>query len=134
MFSSVCSRTWNSIGAAARRQETGVGYGMLRAAVRRLIIAIDGPTAAGKSTAGRALAARLGYVYIDSGAMYRAVGWRALEEGADFDDPARLAGIASRITIRLGGDPHRPTVTVDGGDVTELIRTPAVDAAASRVS
>jgi len=107
---------------------------MLRGAVRRLIIAIDGPTAAGKSTAGRGLAARLGYVYIDTGAMYRAVGWQALEERADFDDAARLAEIASRITIRLGGDPHRPTVTVDGRDVSELIRTPEVDAAASKVS
>ena len=107
---------------------------MLRGAVRPLIIAIDGPTAAGKSTAGRGLAARLGYVYIDTGAMYRAVGWQALEDGADFDDATRLSEIASRITIRLGGDPHRPTVTVDGRDVTELIRTPAVDAAASKVS
>jgi cytidylate kinase len=102
--------------------------------MRRLIIAIDGPTAAGKSTAGRALAARLGYVYIDTGAMYRAVGWKALEEGVSLDDPARLAEIAASALIRVGGDPHRPTVTVDGRDVTALVRTPAVDAAASRVS
>ena len=102
--------------------------------MRRLIIAIDGPTAAGKSTAGRALAARLGYVYIDSGAMYRAVGWQALEEGLDLDDAERLADLAARTRIRIGGDPARPTVTVDGRDVTDLIRTPAVDAAASTVS
>jgi cytidylate kinase len=107
---------------------------MLRGAVRRLIIAIDGPTAAGKSTAGRGLAARLGYVYIDSGAMYRAVGWRALQEGTDLDDAERLAEIAARIRIGLGDDPHHQTVTVDGRDVTEAIRTPAVDAAASKVS
>jgi cytidylate kinase len=102
--------------------------------MNRPIIAIDGPTAAGKSTAGRALAAKLGYLYIDSGAMYRAVGWRALEEGAPLDDAERLSEIASRIRIRLGGDPQNPTVTVDGRDVTDLIRTPAVDLAASRVS
>ncbi len=102
--------------------------------MRRLIIAIDGPTAAGKSTAGRALAARLGYVYIDTGAMYRAVGWKAVEEGVSLDDAERLADIARRAVIRLGGDPQRPTITVDGHDVTGLIRTPSVDAAASRVS
>ena len=101
---------------------------------RRLIIAIDGPTAAGKSTAGRGLAAALGYVYIDTGAMYRAVGWRAFEEGIDLDDAERLAALASRICIRIGGDPLAPTVTVDGRDVTALLRTPAVDAAASKVS
>lgn len=101
---------------------------------RRLIVAIDGPTAAGKSTAGRALAAALGYVYIDTGAMYRAVGWKALEEGADLDDAEGLTALASRTRIGVGGDPLAPTVTVDGRDVTGLLRTPAVDAAASKVS
>ena len=102
--------------------------------MKRLIIAIDGPTAAGKSTAGRALATRLGYVYIDSGAMYRAVGWKALEEGVDTADDGALASLAENIRIELAGDPARPTVIVDGRDVTSLIRTPAVDAASSIVS
>jgi cytidylate kinase len=101
---------------------------------RQLIIAIDGPTAAGKSTAGKALAAALGYLYIDSGAMYRAVGWKAIDEGIDLDDSRRLTELATRARIRLGGDPSRPSITVDDRDVTSLIRTPAVDAAASRVS
>jgi cytidylate kinase len=102
--------------------------------MRRLIIAIDGPTAAGKSTAGKALAARLGYTYIDTGAMYRAVGWRALEEGIDLGDAERLSELAARIRIAFGGDAASPTISVDGRDVTPLIRTPAVDAASSRVS
>jgi cytidylate kinase len=102
--------------------------------MRRLIIAIDGPTAAGKSTAGKALAARLGYTYIDTGAMYRAVGWRALEEGIDLDDAERLSELAARVRIAFGGDAAHPTISVDGRDVTSLIRTPAVDAAASKVS
>lgn len=102
--------------------------------MRRLIIAIDGPTAAGKSTAGRALAARLGYVYIDSGAMYRAVGWKAVDAGVDLDDAEALAALAATTRVRVGGDPHRPTVTVDDLDVTDRIRTPAVDLAASKVS
>jgi cytidylate kinase len=105
-----------------------------RPSARRLIVAIDGPTAAGKSTAGKALAAALGYVYIDSGAMYRAVGWKAIEERIDLDDGERLAELARRIRIRFGGDPSSPTVTVDDRDVTALLRTPAVDAASSKVS
>jgi cytidylate kinase len=102
--------------------------------MRGLIIAIDGPTASGKSTVGKALAAALGYVYIDTGAMYRAVGWKALEQGRDLDDASALAAIAARACIRVVGDPHRPTITVDGRDVTGLIRTPAVDVASSKVS
>jgi CMP/dCMP kinase len=99
-----------------------------------LVIAIDGPTAAGKSTAGRALASSLGYTYIDTGAMYRAVGWKALEEGIDLEDAPKLSDLASRIRIELGGDPHHVTVSVDGRDVTTAIRTSEVDAASSRVS
>jgi len=107
---------------------------MLGAIMRRLIIAIDGPTAAGKSTAGRALAEKLGYLYIDSGAMYRAVGWAALDANVDLDDAEALAALAERTEIRLAGGPHDPTVSVDGHDVTRAIRTPAVDVAASKVS
>jgi cytidylate kinase len=102
--------------------------------MKGLVIAIDGPTAAGKSTAGRALAAALGYLYIDTGAMYRAVGWKALEAGIAFEDAGALAELARTIRIALGGDPHNVTVEVDGRDVTAAIRTPAVDAASSKVS
>jgi cytidylate kinase len=107
---------------------------MLRAAMRGLIIAIDGPTASGKSTAGKALASHLGYVYIDTGAMYRAVGLAALEAGIPLDDAERLSDLARRMAIRCGGSPDRPTVTVDGRDVTGELRTPAVDEASSKVS
>jgi cytidylate kinase len=103
-------------------------------AMRRLIVAIDGPTAAGKSTAGRELAARLGYLYIDTGAMYRAVALRAIEEGCDLGDAERLARLAETTEIGLVGEAGRVTVTVDGRDVTDAIRAPAVDAAASMVS
>ena len=102
--------------------------------MRRLIIAIDGPTAAGKSTAGRELATRLGYLYIDTGAMYRAVALRALEDRCDLDDAERLALLAETTRIGLAGDPSHVTVTLDGRDVTGAIRAPAVDAAASAVS
>src|SRR5688500_14454461 len=98
--------------------------GMLRAAMRGLIIAIDGPTASGKSTAGKALASHLGYVYIDTGAMYRAVGLAALEAGIPLDDAERLSDLARGMAIRCGGSPDRPTVTVDGRDVTGELRTP----------
>jgi cytidylate kinase len=101
---------------------------------KRLVIAIDGPTASGKSTAGRALAARLGYLYIDSGAMYRAVALAALRDEVDLGDEEALTGLARRVRIELAGDPARQTVTLDGDDVTEAIRTPDVDAASSRVS
>ena len=101
---------------------------------RGLIIAIDGPTAAGKSTAGKALAARLGYIYIDSGAMYRAVGLAALDAGTSLDDADALSDLAGRVEVRVGGDPHAPSISLDGRDVSALIRTPEVDAAASKVS
>ena len=104
------------------------------ATMRRLIIAIDGTTAAGKSTAGRALATSLGYIYIDTGAMYRAVGLAAIEAGVALDDAEGLSALARRVAIRFEGDPSQPTVTLDGRDVTAAIRTPAVDEAASKVS
>jgi len=102
--------------------------------MRRLIISIDGPTASGKSTGGRALASKLGYVYIDTGAMYRTVGWKALEESIPLDDAERLAHLARTTVIRVSGDPNAPTITADGRDVSGLIRTPDVDIAASKVS
>jgi cytidylate kinase len=88
-----------------------------------MVIAIDGPAGAGKSTVARAVAARLGFTYLDTGAMYRSVALAALESG---EEPARVAGHA---LIELG-----PRVRLDGRDVTEAIRTPDVSAAASRVA
>ncbi len=88
-----------------------------------MIVAIDGPSGAGKSSVARAAAAALGFTYLDSGAMYRAVGLKAARTGR----PA--AEVAGELRIELG-----PRVVVDGEDVTEAIRTPAASAAASEVA
>jgi CMP/dCMP kinase len=96
-----------------------------------MLIAIDGPAGAGKSTVARALANRLGFTYLDSGAMYRCVGLLALE--APGQTPAVLAGSA-RIEFAAGADPALQHVLLDGRDVSEAIRTPEVSEAASRVA
>ncbi len=100
----------------------------------RLVIAIDGPAGAGKSTAARALAARLGYAYVDSGAMYRAVGLVARERGIDpADGAARGAGVA-RLAITFRPGPEGQRVLLGGRDVTEAIRAPEAGEWASRVA
>lgn len=101
---------------------------------RGLVIAIDGPSGAGKSTIARMLASRLGYVYIDTGAMYRAVGWKALKHGIDTKDESALAGLAEQTEITIKKDNDDPRVYVDGTDVTNEIRTPEIGMAASDVS
>jgi cytidylate kinase len=102
--------------------------------VKRLIIAIDGPAAAGKSTAGRALASRLGYLYIDTGALYRAVAWIADRDGIA-DAPPLVVGARVRAAdIRLEGDPGRPRVLLDGRDVSGEIRTERMSQLSSRLS
>jgi cytidylate kinase len=95
-----------------------------------MIIAIDGPSGAGKGTVARGVAARLGYTHIDTGAMYRAVAWKALHEGANLQDEDAIARLArgSRITVRDG------IVEIDGQDIAEAIRTPDIDAAAAAVA
>lgn len=95
-----------------------------------MVIAIDGPAGAGKSTVARGLAAALGMTYLDSGAMYRCVAMACARAGADPDDPASVAPIAERLRVDFAGE----TVRLDGQDVTEEIRTPEVTALASRVS
>nr|MDQ3726548.1 (d)CMP kinase [Actinomycetota bacterium] len=95
-----------------------------------MVIAIDGPAGAGKSTVARAVAAELGLTYLDSGAMYRCVALAALEKGESLDDGEGLGVLAERLEIRFDG----PRVLLGARDVSEEIRTPAVSAAASRVS
>ena len=97
--------------------------------MKRLIIAIDGPSGAGKGTVARAIASNLGYRHVDSGAMYRAVGWKALREGIALDDEVSVSELASRTHIEVGA-----TTTVDGEDVTRAIRTPEIDRAAAAVA
>jgi len=101
---------------------------------KRLIIAIDGPAGAGKSTIAKALARRLGYLYINTGAMYRALAWKALRDRVSLDDPARLGELAAASRIELKGKVSRSRVFVDGCDVTDEISAPEVSLAASIVS
>jgi cytidylate kinase len=93
------------------------------------VIAIDGPAGSGKSTVSRALSARLGVDRLDTGAMYRAVAWAALERGIDPDDRASVASLAQALTITIG-----ERVEADGTDVTEAIRGPRVSRAVSAVA
>ncbi|MCU0269072.1 MAG: (d)CMP kinase [Acidimicrobiales bacterium] len=95
------------------------------------VIAIDGPAGSGKSTVGRALAARLGLEYLDTGAMYRSVAFAALRQGVDPDEVESVARIAREIELRLGPD---GTVLVDGVDATIEIRGPEVTRAVSIVA
>jgi cytidylate kinase len=96
---------------------------------RPLIIAIDGPSGAGKGTVARTLAERLGYRYVDTGAMYRAVAWRAQQQGFDLNDAEAVASVARDADIALDDG-----VAIDGHDVTHAIRNPEIDAAAAIVA
>jgi cytidylate kinase len=102
---------------------------------RRWVIAVDGPAGAGKSTVAREVAARLGYLYVDTGAMYRALALKALLTGADLRDEEQVYHVleGSDITLRVepGGE---LTVWLDGRDVTREIRTPEVNASVSLVA
>ena len=95
-----------------------------------MIIAIDGPSGAGKGTVARGVAARLGYTHIDTGAMYRAVAWKALDDGLDLSDEAAVWRLTrdAQLLVRDG------IVRIDGHDVASAIRTPEIDAAAAAVA
>ncbi len=95
-----------------------------------MVIAIDGPAGAGKSSVARALAAELGFTYLDSGAMYRCVALAGLRRGIDLDDAGAMAELAGSISIALDGE----RVGLDGEDVSAEIREPQVTEASSRVS
>lgn len=94
-----------------------------------LIIAIDGPSGAGKGTIARTIAATLGYRHVDSGAMYRAVGWKALQDGVAFDEEQAIARLAA-----ASMDVSSDRVSIDGVDVSRAIRTPEIDRAAAAVA
>lgn len=101
---------------------------------RGMVIAIDGPSGAGKSSAARLLAKRLGYTYIDTGAMYRAVAWKAIQEGVPLSDEVGLSGLCAGMQISLAADGDLLRIYVDGRDVGADIRTPEMGMAASLVS
>jgi len=101
---------------------------------RKLIIAIDGPAGSGKSTIAQHLARKLGYVNLETGAMYRALGVKALESGVPLDNEAQLYELAQRSTIALDPTPLGNRVLLDGRDVSQRIRDTDVTDAASRVS
>lgn len=98
------------------------------------VITIDGPAAAGKSTTARAVAARLGFLYVDTGALYRAIAYKVLEQGIAIDDPEALAKCLRETSLDLSGSPDHAHVTLDGEDVSDRIRTPAVSEMSSRLA
>jgi cytidylate kinase len=99
-----------------------------------LVIAVDGPGGSGKSTVAREVARRLGLRYLDTGAMYRALTWLALQRRVDVEDAETLSEMAEQVLLSIDTDPDAPTITIDGEDVTEPIRTRQVTNAVSAVS
>src|ERR1700719_4417652 len=97
---------------------------------KNVIVAIDGPAGAGKSTVARSVAQRLGFLYIDTGAMYRAVALWALRTGVDLDDQHRLEQLAKQARIEFSGT----EVLLNGEDVTAAIRESQIGEAASEVA
>jgi len=97
---------------------------------KALIIAIDGPSGAGKGTVARAVAERLGYRHIDTGAMYRALAWKARSDGIDLADEAAVAALGERAAFDL----EDGRTAIDGHDVKVAIRTPEIDRAATAVA
>jgi cytidylate kinase len=98
------------------------------------VIAIDGPSGSGKSTVARAVAARLGLGYLDTGAMYRALTWWARRQGIDLSDADAVASAARDLPLQVGTDPSAPTLSVDGVDVSEAIRSTEISESVSAVA
>ena len=97
---------------------------------KHLIVAIDGPSGAGKGTVARAVASHLGYRHVDTGAMYRAVAWKAAHDGVDLTDEAAVAALGERAAFDL----EDGRIVIDGHDVRGAIRTPEIDKAAAMVA
>ena len=98
------------------------------------VVTIDGPAAAGKSTTARAVAAALGFLYVDTGALYRALALKLLENGLAPEESPALAAFLGSTTVGLAGPPAALRVLLDGVDVADRIRTPEVSEASSRIA
>jgi CMP/dCMP kinase len=98
------------------------------------VVAIDGPAGAGKSTVARGLARRLGYTFLDTGALYRTVAFTAKQRGVRWDNGPQMGALAEGLTIAFAKDGEQIRVRADGQDVTDSIRTPEISDGASRVS
>ncbi|MET9700064.1 (d)CMP kinase [Streptomyces sp. NPDC006529] len=107
---------------------------METAAQSAVIVAIDGPSGTGKSSTSKAVAAKLGLRYLDTGAQYRAITWWMITNGVDLDDPQAIALAAGKPVIVSGTDPCAPTISVDGLDAAGPIRTQEVTSKVSAVS
>ena len=128
-LSELAGEAWEPVGGGAP-EATGVVASLAQPGeTPRLVIAVDGPAGAGKSTVSTAISQRLGIPRLDTGAMYRAVTWLALERGIDPDDLPAVAEVARTSKLDVG-----PVVRIDGADVTEEIRTPRVNRAVSHVA
>ena len=101
--------------------------------MKKIVVAIDGPAGAGKSTIAKLAAEKLGYAYIDTGAMYRSVAWKFLQTGREFDE-AFISELANTMIIEFKPEAKINRVFVDGTEVTEAIRTPEVTVIVSRVA
>ena len=101
---------------------------------KRLIVAIDGPAGVGKSTAAKLLASRLGYLYLDTGALYRATAWAVLESGLDPADTEAVAALLPTLSLQMLFHEGAAVVLVNGRDVSSELRIPMVSSAASVVS
>ncbi len=119
----------NSVTGVRRAQAPGQPE-----AARSLVIAVDGPSGSGKSSAARGAASALGLRYLDTGAMYRAVTWWLLEHGVDLADADAVAGHTARLSIEVSTDPAKQQVRVDGIDVTTEIRNRRVSNVVSLVA
>ena len=101
--------------------------------MKKIVVAIDGPAGAGKSTIAKLAAEKLGYAYIDTGAMYRSVAWKFLQTGKPFDEDF-ISGLSKTMLIDFKPEAKINRVFVDGTEVTDAIRTPEVTAIVSRVA
>ncbi|GAA2531430.1 (d)CMP kinase [Winogradskya consettensis] len=100
----------------------------------RCVVAVDGPSGSGKSTVSRRLATLIDGIYLDTGAMYRAITWAVLQSGADLADPEAILKVAQEVDLSIGTDPKAPHFEANGTDVDAAIRGPEVTGAVSAVA